>query len=257
MSFFKKVLASVGIGSAKVDTQLHNAQVTVGGELSGVVVIQGGQTEQQVDSIYIYIKTQYIKEENDQKVRKTAEVAKIRVTEGFLVQAGERREIPFSFIIPDYAPISLRGANVWIETGLDIANAVDPTDRDHIEIVPYGHMQTVLDALDILGFRLREVTNDYAPRLGGHLPFVQEFEFVPTTHFRGQLDELEVLFFKKGDDLELFLQIDRKARGLMGLFAEAMETDESFVRFTIPGSELRRGAQSVAGELRELISRYS
>ncbi|WP_281883686.1 sporulation protein [Paenibacillus sp. YYML68] len=257
MSFFKKVLASVGIGSAKVDTQLDQSQVEVGGELSGVVKVEGGQTEQHVDRIYLYVKTSYIKEENDQKISYEAVVGKFLLSESFTVRTGERKDIPFSLTLPEQMPVTLRNAPLWLETGLDIDNALDPKDRDYFQVLPNANMQTVLDALDILGFRLREVTNEYASRLGGHLPFVQEFEFVPTTHFRGQLDELEVLFFPRGDDLELLLQIDRRARGLRGLFAEGMGLDESFVRVSVPGSELRQGAQAVAGQLRELISRYS
>lgn len=257
MSFFKKMLASVGIGSAKVDTELDSSQVHVGGSISGVVHVQGGSTEQQVDRIYLYIKTHYIKEENERKVTREAEIGKFLLTDAFLLRPEERKEIPFSFRLPEQTPVTLRNAPVWVETGLDIEMALDPTDRDYIQVIPSEQMQTVLDALDLLGFRLREVENEYAPRLGGRLPFVQEFEFVPTTHFRGRLDELEVLFFPKGDDLELLLQIDRRARGLRGLIAEGMGLDESFVRVTIPGSELRKGAQTVSSQMRELISRYS
>lgn len=257
MSLFKKVLASVGIGSAKVDTRIASTQIEVGGELRGVVEIQGGQLEQKIDRIYLYLKTQYMKEQNDRKVAVQAEIARFLITEGFLLQPGERRDIPFCFIVPDHTPVTLQRAPVWIETGLDIKNAIDPTDHDHIQVLPHKHMQVVLNALHELGFRLREVSNEYAPRLGRGLPFVQEFEFVPTTHFRGVLDELEVMFYVQGDDLELLLQIDRKARGLSGLLAEALDLDESFVRLTISGGELRRGSAAVARMLRELIARYA
>ncbi|SDD15384.1 sporulation-control protein [Paenibacillus sp. UNCCL117] len=257
MSFFKKMLASVGIGSAKVDTELDSAQVVVDGTISGRVRVQGGQTEQRVENIYLYLKTSYVREHNDSKVTHEAVIAKYQLSAAFTLNPGENKEIPFHFALPQQMPITLRQAPVWVETGLDISQAVDPTDRDYIQVLPNQEIQTVLDALDNLGFRLREVTNDYAPRLGGALPFVQEFEFVPTTHFRGKLDELEVLFFPRGADLELMLQIDRKARGLRGLFAEEMGLDESLVRVTIPGGELRRGVQTVAGQLKELISRYS
>ncbi|KPV58806.1 sporulation protein SpoOM [Paenibacillus sp. A3] len=257
MSIFKKVLASVGIGSAKVDTKLEHAQVSPGETLDGVVHIQGGQLDQQIESIYVYLKTQYVREHNDSKVTHVAEIAKYRITDAFLLRAGESREIPFTLAIPEYAPLSLRNTPVWVETGLDIDMAVDPTDRDHIDIVAGPSVATVMEALDELGFRLREVSNDYAPRLGGPLPFVQEFEYVPTTNFRGALDELEVLYFPRGNDLELFLQIDRRARGFRGRLEEQMGLDESFVRLTIPGSELRRGSTIVAGQLHDLISRYT
>ncbi|WP_284642895.1 sporulation protein [Paenibacillus silviterrae] len=256
MSFFKKMMASVGIGSATVDTRLESVEVVIGEELRGVVAIRGGQLEQQIDNIYLYIKTHYIKEENDTKVTKEAEVAKYLITEGFVLKPNETREIPFAVPVPDRTPVSYRSTRVWLETGLDIKMALDPTDRDYMEVRASDSMQVILDALDVLGFRLREVTNEYAPRLGMGLPFVQEFEFVPTSKFRGSLDELEVLFFPRGDDLELYMQIDRKARGLRGIFAEAMEMDESFIRFTIPGSELRHGAYEAADRLEQLIARY-
>jgi sporulation-control protein len=152
--------------------------------------------------------------------------------------------------------MTLRNAPVWVETGLDIQMAVNPTDRDYIQVVPSEEIQTVLDAIDLLGFRLREVTNEYAPRLGGSLPFVQEFEFVPTRQFRGRLDELEVMFFPRGGDLQLLLQIDRRARGFGGFLAEAMDADETFVRVTLQESELRRGAHATASLLEDVISRH-
>lgn len=258
MSFFKKMLASVGIGSAKVDTRLDTDHIAAGEEVSGVVIITGGQLEQKIDNLYLYIKTQYQKEENDHKVTRDAVIERVLLSRGFTVQANETKELPFVFTLPAHTPVTLRRSPVWVETGLDIAMAVDPTDRDYIEVMPHVYSQTVLDALDRLGFRLREVTNDYAPRFGGELPFVQEFEFVPASGpFRGLLDELEVLFFVQEDGLELFLQIDRRARGFSGLLSEALELDESFVRFHLPASELQYGADHVADQLEALIRSYA
>lgn len=258
MSFFKKVLASVGIGSATVDTQLYTERLAAGEEVSGVVVITGGQVGQQVDNLYLFVKTQYVREVNDSKVTDVAIIDKILVSRTFTLAPNERREIPFRFRLSDKTPITLHRTPVWIETGLDIKNAVDPTDRDMIEVLPHSHMSTVLDALEQLGFRLREITNDYSPRLGQGLPFVQEFEFVPTSGpFRGLLDELEVLFFLKGDDLELFMEIDRRARGVRGMWEERLNMDESHIRFTIQGDQLRRGSGYIAEQLQQLIRKYS
>ncbi|WP_405131747.1 sporulation protein [Paenibacillus sp. FSL H8-0317] len=256
MSFFKKMLASVGVGAAKVNTELHTPEVTPGGIISGVVYIEGGDVEQNVDRIYLSIKTHYIREHDDRKVKETAVIAKYLLTEGFTLQPGAKLEKDFSFDLPENLPITLHRAEVWVETGLDISSAVDPSDRDRLHVVPSKDMNTVLDAIDILGFKLREVTNDYAPKLGGNLPFVQEFEFVPTNKFRGHLDELEVMFYPMGDSLELLLQIDRRARGLSGMFSEAMGTDESFVRLHLYERHLARGAHSVAQGLEEIISKH-
>jgi len=257
MSFFKKMLASVGIGSAKADTQLDTEQIAAGEEVSGVVIITGGQLEQHIDSLYLYIKTLYQKEENDRKVTREAVIQRVPVSRALTILADEVKEIPFVFTLPANMPVTLRKAPVWVETGLDIPMAIDPKDRDYIEVLPHRYAATVLEALDRLGFRLREVTNDYAPHFGGELPFVQEFEFVPASGpFRGMLDELEVLFFIEGRELELFLQVDRRARGLRGLFSEALNLDESFVRFSLPENELAQGADSVAGKLEALIRKF-
>lgn len=257
MSFFKKMLASVGIGNAKVDTVLDTAQVPVGGDISGIVYIEGGQVDQQVDRIYLFIKSEYVREHDDRKVRETATITKFLLTDRFTLRAGERKEVPFRFTLPEYTPITLRSSGVWVETGLDIPSAADATDRDALNVTPSDEIQIALDAIELLGFRLREVTNDYAPRLGGPLSFVQEFEYVPTTKFRGRLDELEVLFRQQNGDLELMLEVDRRARGLGGFFSEAMGTDESLVRLSLSRSDLSRGPHYVAEILENTISRYA
>ena len=55
MSFFNKVLASVGIGSAKVDTKLETDVSTPGRQIKGVVEIQGGSTQQQINDVYLIL----------------------------------------------------------------------------------------------------------------------------------------------------------------------------------------------------------
>ncbi|WP_178023839.1 sporulation protein [uncultured Paenibacillus sp.] len=256
MSFFKKMLASVGIGSAQIHTELDADEVQLGGEISGTIYVEGRETDQTIGNIYLKLKTNYLRESNDRKIRATGTIAKYLVAEGFPLQAGERKQLPFRFRLPEQMPVTLHNVPIWVESGLDIELAVDPKDEDLIQVVPDAKMQTVLDAVALLGFRLREVTNDYAPRLGGTLPFVQEFEYVPGSKFRGYLDELEILFFPRGEALELVLQIDRRARGLGGLFAEAMELDERFVRVPLSKEELQRGPQAVASLLEDVIARH-
>ncbi|MFR9710983.1 sporulation protein [Paenibacillus sp. MB22_1] len=256
MSFIKKMLASVGIGSAQINTELDVDEVRLGGEISGTVYVDGGQTEQSIGNIYLKLKTNYLRESNDRKIRTTGTIAKYLVTEGFELRPGERKQIPFRFLLPEQMPVTLHNVPIWVENGLDIEMALDPKDEDLIRVLPDAKMQTVLDAVDLLGFRLREVTNDYAPRLGGALPFVQEFEYVPGTKFRGYLDELEILFFPRGDALELVMQIDRRARGLSGLFAEALELDERFVRLPLSREVLQSSPHAVASLLEDVIRRH-
>lgn len=258
MTMFKRMLASVGIGAAQVDLMLHQDEVNAGDMISGVVRIQGGRVDQQIDDVYAFVMTRYLKEQNDTKIQVEAAVAKFQLTGKFTVEAEQVYEFPVSFELPAITPVTRGRTPVWIQTGLDIKEAIDPKDTDQLQVSPHPHSAVILEAVEELGFRLREVTCQHAPTYGrmNGLPFVQEFEFVPTSQFRGQLDELEIIFFPDENGVELLLQIDRKARGLAGLFAEATGMDENFVKVRFDRNQLASGTNYVAGELAELIRNY-
>jgi sporulation-control protein len=250
MSFMKKVLASVGIGATKVDAQLEQSEVQPGGLLSGKLLISGGNVAQDIDQIYLAIMTTYEKESDDNKITKEAVIGKFQISEKFVIQPNEKKEIPFQFTVPVDTPITVGNAKVWVQTGLDVKNAVDPSDRDYLKVKPHPLAENVLTALNELGFTLRKAKSEEAPyHLRKRLPFVQELEFYPIGEpFRGKLDELEVVFFMDDDKCELFLEIDRKARGLGGFLAEALDIDESHVRMMVTNdnvSSLKQQLESV------------
>ena len=256
MSFFNKMFASVGIGSAKVDTRLEKDRVMPGEVIRGMVLIQGGKTEQSVDDIYLSLHTTYIKEVDDKKIASTAQIDRFRLTQSFIIKENETKEIPFSFKLPLEIPLSLGRTKIWVATGLDIKNAIDPADKDFLTVVPNPLMAGIFDAVSGLGFRLREAECEQAPRqLRRHLPFVQEFEFVPVSgQFRGRLDELELVFYPKDEnEIEVLMQVDRKARGLGGFLSEAMGMDESYVRVSLRSSDLPTMKQKIQAA----IGRYS
>lgn len=256
MSFFDKVFASVGIGSAAVDTKLERDSYMPGETVKGVVEIRGGKVEQQVDDIFLTLNTTYLKESDDKKYNVTAAIDRFRITSPFVIGKNERKEIPFSFQLPLDTPLSIGRSKIWVTTGLDIKNAVDPGDKDYLQVIPNQLMNAVFNAVDSLGFRLREADCEQAPRhLRGRLPFVQEFEYVPTSGpFRGRLDELELVFRPAGNGgLELLLQVDRRARGLGGLFAEAAGMDETNVRLTVTNADIPNLQQ----QIHSVIQRFS
>jgi len=258
MSFFNRMLASVGIGNARLDTLLEKDSYEVGEVVRGVVRMNGGSVEQSIDNIYVSVYTQYLRESNDRKVVENCEIARFHVFEPFTLQPNEQHDVPFSFELPWTTPLTIGKTSVWIRTGLDIRSAVDPTDKDYIDVIQNDEMAVVLDAFDTLGFRLRKADCEYAPRRGNGVPFVQEFEFVPTTHFQGRLDEVEVIFYDYGSELELVLQIDRRGRGIGGLIAEMADRDESFVSYRIDKKWLMSaGVGELADELGELIAKYA
>jgi sporulation-control protein len=164
----------------------------------------------------------------------------------------KKQELPFSFQLPFDTPLSIGKSKVWVTTGLDIKGGVDPSDKDYLKVIPNPLMSAVFTAVDNLGFRIREADCEEAPRrLRGRLPFVQEFEFVPTSgSFRGRLDEVEIVFFPSGNGtLDMMFQVDRRARGLSGLFSEAMGTDETNVSLTVSNTDIPYLQQKIQSTL--------
>lgn len=252
---FKKILSSVGIGSTKVDTQLSKAVYTAGETMEGVIVIEGGKTKQQIDEIYLFLMSTYIREVDDKTVNETAVLKKYKLVDSFIIAPNEVRRIPFHIALPFDVPITKGKTKVWIQTGLDIKMAVDPQDKDYIEVQPHPLVKAFLQTVNSLGFRLHEVECEEAPRvLRGKYPFVQEFEFKPISGlFKGKLDELEVIFFTSEHEVEVILEIDRRARGFSGFLAEALDKDETLVRFTFTSHNIPTLSQALVN----IINKYS
>ena len=62
MSFFKKTLASLGIGSANVDTVIHHEVLIPGQKMQITIEVTGGSSPQQIDNIDLKLCCQYKKE---------------------------------------------------------------------------------------------------------------------------------------------------------------------------------------------------
>lgn len=251
----QKMLASIGIGNARVDTKLDRSRLTAGEAVSGNVEVVGGNVEQHIDTIYLTIYTTYIKEMNDKKYLEKAAIARFTVSEPFTIGAGETRSIPFRFKLPYTTPITAGKTKIWVQTELDIKLAVDPTDKDFIEVLPSDLASQVMKAINNLGFRRYKSDCEKAPfRIATPHPFIQEFEYRATNPFyRSRLDELEVTFINQSaDQIEVLLQIDRRVRGLGSLLSEALNLDETYVRLTISRSNIQN-AQAI---IKQQIDRY-
>lgn len=255
MSFFNKVLASIGVGGAKVDTKLEKSAYVAGEMMRGEVEIYGGNIDQQIDSIYLTVYTTYIRESDDRKHTVVAPVKKYKVNDPFTIKVNEKKAIPFSIELPVNTPITVGKTRVWVSTGLDIKNAADPTDKDYIEVRPSKLAERVLETVQQLGFRLRKAECEQASkRIRTQYPFVQEFEFIPTSGaYRGRLDELELVFLSQSEQsAEILMQVDRKARGLGGFLAEALEMDESHIKLSITTQDL----PYLQEKLKQIISNH-
>ena len=254
MSLFKKVLASIGIGSAKLETVVQNAELYPGQELRGFVVMQGGEVEQTINAVHLELRTHYLVESGEHSSARELVLEHGGIFDPFVLRPKEVREFPFGMPIPLDCPASLHKSRVWLETRLDLPNATDPTDRDNLQVLPLPSVGTVVQAMELLGFELVEVQCEQNRRFSRDRPFVQDYEFrVRGGPFRGRLDEVEVYFFPEFGSLSLVLQIDRRSRGLSGMLDEHLGTDERYRSLLLAPEQLAHGPHGVAGLLERTL----
>jgi sporulation-control protein len=214
MEFFQKSLASFGIGGATVDTRLERNQFLPGDEVKGEVVVRGGNCEQRIDDIYLYLVADVSRGE-----KKTSVVLnKYRLSHTFVIGSGEVKRIPFTVKLPMGTPMSTGSYPVYLKTGLDIKMAVDPTDVDKIEVFPTPLVQKILKEIEDAGFILYRIHNEYDGEQKPH-PFFQMFQFKPTGRYHGVVDLLQVIFNVTETDITMDVEIVRSGRVLNSSFS--------------------------------------
>lgn len=259
MGFARRLLSSIGVGAATVDTKLEKEEFYLGEEVKGVIEIRGGDSEQEVDGIRLEVQTYYKRESGDNTVTETGTIERYPISGHTVIQEGQSEELPFSFQLPYDTPLSVGRTSVWVRTALDVKMAFDPSDSDKITVRPNRTIEAIFDAVKSLGFALHEADNEELPhRLRRRLPFGQEFEFKARRgEFKGRLDELEMVLFPDEGSVDVILQVDRRARGLGSFLSEQMGTDESYAGVTITDSDAEQGSGRVAEKLGQAIWRHS
>ena len=239
------LLSRFGIGSATIDLIPETTTVTPGGEVDAHLELEGGSTDQTVDDIEIALVTRFKAQREDDSYPTQHVLWETEFKKGFTVEAEVDRTLDVPPIqVPAFTPVTLKSAEVWIQTGLDIEWAVDPSDEDQLDVQPGPQLQGMLDAMDQLGFGLRAVTNAEADIRYTPLPFVQRFAFRGGSGpFAGKLDEVILTPIQADEDsgLLLLVAIDRLGDADIG--------DERHARLTIETDD----ADAIADQLREAI----
>lgn len=243
MSFLKKTLASFGIGSAKVDSVLQQEVLYPGRKANIIVHVYGGSQPQEIDNIDLNLCCRYIKEVpinpdkqdrgQTRRVHQTYSLAKWSLPYAFTIEPGETRDFECEFDVPLNTPVTIGDAKVWLETGLDIAMAIDPSDKDVLTVRPDELLDGIFNELEAQGLRIRQVECEAVE--GFELPFVQEFEFVPTTGpYHGRWRELEVVAHRDEQELKLWFEIDRNRDGAKGMLASLLGVGQLKRQLSIP-----------------------
>ncbi|WGW00415.1 sporulation protein [Vibrio sp. YMD68] len=262
MSFFKKTLASFGIGSAKVDSVLQQEVLYPGQGVNVTIHVYGGSSEQEIDNIELKLCCRYVEEvttepgknsegQRTRRVNKTHTLAEWTLPYAFTIKSGEERDFNVELDVPLNTPVTIGDAKVWLETGLDISMAIDPTDKDILTVRPDPLMDGIFTALEEQGLRIRQVECEAVK--GFELPFVQEFEFVPTTGpYHGRWREVEIVAHHTESELKLWFEVDRNRKGAKGMLASLLGLGELKRELSIPiGTNPELAGQQVLAFLEE------
>ncbi|WP_433742368.1 sporulation protein [Falsibacillus pallidus] len=132
---WKEFLSSVGIGSMKVDTIVHEPKISRPGKIEGEVVIHGGSCDQKVEGIDLRLVYRYeaVKEESD-FTQHEKDIHEETIESIEMVKANEIKRIPFTLMISNDHPVSVEENETILRTTVRIPNAVDPFDEDKIII---------------------------------------------------------------------------------------------------------------------------
>lgn len=253
MSLVRKSLSRVGIGAARIDAELDNDRVFPGDEMTGVVRILGGDIPQTVDYVGMGLMTQYRSKVDGNDIAVTHVLNEVTIAQALDVAADERREWPFTLPVPSYTPLTRNPTQVWIQTTLSVPGSLDPQDRDSVRIDPGERMTTVLNALEQLGFTLRQADCEHNPLPDHDVPFVQVFEFIPGGAYAGRLTELAVIMRLDSDGVQVWVEADRHTGGLADMLFGDCVSDEHFHPIYLGRPMLSQGHAVVASELGEAI----
>lgn len=175
-----------------------------GDSVQGVVFIQGGQAEQQIDDIYLYLVIHYLR--YNKKVSYILQ--EYQLSKSFVIQANETKEIPFQIHLPIVTPMSTGSYPIYLKTGLDIKMAIDPSDEDLIEVLPHPTVQNCLKQIEESEFILYQIYNQYDPE-AKPFGFQQVFQFRPIGRYHGYIDELNVVFNLSDSEVLMNLEMIR------------------------------------------------
>jgi len=191
-----KLMASFGVGIAKVNLELDKQQYRIGETVKCKAVIKGGNVDQKVNSLDIDIVMKFnIRGKDFSRVVKTLNVA-----QNFFVKEKKTVEFPVEHYLPADYPISKGSLSYHLVTKMNIARSSDTGDTDNLVVLPCREMDLVIEAFDILGFK-EKIGSGRIERHG------QEFTYYPTASFGDQIRELGLKFFSENNSIKLFLEL--------------------------------------------------
>ena len=215
----KKIIASVGIGAAKVDTVLENETLMPGESFRAEIIVKGGNVPQSISGLHLALMTQAEVESGDKEYHKNIALQRWKVADSIELRSGEKKIIPFEATIHPETPVTAiscpyNKSHVWIQTGLEIDMALDASDKDYLTVLPTKAMTNFLGAMQRCSYKLFQADVEAGYLRGDSFRsksgVYQEFEFKPATKSLFGLQEVEVSFIPTETVTHALLELDRR-----------------------------------------------
>lgn len=216
-----KVLSNLGLQGIKIDTHLHTTQLYPGQNLQGQINFQGASSHKSINGIYLQLMTQAEVESGNHEHLQDLCIAQWQISHAFQLQANQIHQLPFNIQLPLETPITqLQCSNnhtrIWLHTHLDVDWGLDATDRDYLYIHPTPIMQSVIQAMQQLGFQLSSADVERGQINAGYfrssLGCYQELEFRPQ-QWGSTIKEIEISFITELNQTHILFEVDRAFRG--------------------------------------------
>lgn len=192
------MLASVGLGAARIDLKLDQAEVRAGEQVTGHFLITGGKAEQDIEGLSVF----FMMESHHAKSLGTIQekIATIQISkEEFELDSGEVKKYPFQFQCPDDLPPSSINTKYFFVSNLEIKHAVDAHDRDFLKVKPSKKLDNFYLALKQLGFK--QTWEGLLPMEDGS--FAQLIQYRPTSYFYGKFEEISFYYSQYKNQKEI------------------------------------------------------
>ncbi|MBA4493882.1 sporulation protein [Paenactinomyces guangxiensis] len=231
---FKTLLASAGVGAARIDLVLDDSKVTMGETVAGKIIAVGGSTEQKVDELTVKFNMESYHGKNLNTIQR--EIASIEVTDDdFVIRPGEEKVFPFQFDCPFTLPVSSVSTKYYFDTNLEIKWGKDSKDRDYIDVLPAGFLKNFLDGFQLLGFK---------PKWEGLLEddgkFSQLIQFQPVKQFRDDFEEVTFIYQtrKTYKGVKGYFEFDANTTGDHSVLIDMLNLDEMSGKFKFDADDL-------------------
>lgn len=233
---FRSILASLGVGAAKIDLVLTTDQIEMGQQVDGKIIMVGGDVQQRIEGLFVDFMLNSRFSKGDQTIFVNERIERIVVfKDEFVIKPGQTLELPFSFRCPEYLPVSSVNTRYYFQTNLEIKSGIDSKDRDFIIVKPSGLIKNFMEGFARLGFV------HYAEGYTGKKRDDQQIiQFQPTTWLRGEYDEIVFSYYpgRSQHQISGFFELDKQTYGLMGMLADELDLDERKGYYQFSASQL-------------------